>query len=70
MTEFITEQEAADLLGMSDSWLRQRRYKGDGPPHYDYSGRPRYIRSEVVEWAKRHGDTDSQKGSEDPKVSS
>lgn len=50
----ILPAEAAELLGVEASTLRQWRWRGEGPPHYKISRqRVVYLRSEVLEWRDR-----------------
>jgi hypothetical protein len=62
---WLTETEAADLLGLSQPTLNVRRRRvqnGDGdvwqdvPPFYDYEGEQgvRYRRRDVLEFRYRH----------------
>lgn len=60
MSELLTEEQAANLLQMSESWLRQRRYAGDGPPFHTLGVRTiRYDHDEVMAWAKSESQTET-----------
>jgi predicted DNA-binding transcriptional regulator AlpA len=52
----LRSPEAAQYIGMSDSWLRQTRMFGrsDGPPFRRMGARTvRYLRSELDQWLER-----------------
>lgn len=54
----MTQEEVAAYLGVSARYLRGLRLEGGGPPVHYLNGSaklPRYLRSEVDEWATRHG---------------
>ncbi len=59
--EALTEAEAAELLGLSRSFLRQCRMNGDrtgrmpGPPFIKLSKRTiRYLRGDLYRWLNAH----------------
>ena len=55
MREHLNTEQAAEYLGVSESWLAGSRVRGDGPPFYRLGGAVRYIRSALDAWAsKRH----------------
>ena len=47
---FITEQQAAVLIGMSERALRELRYKDSGPPFMKPGQKVLYHRPDVVAW--------------------
>ena len=47
---YLTSQEVADLLRVSDKTIQRWRADGSGPPYYRLGGAIRYIRDEVLEW--------------------
>jgi excisionase family DNA binding protein len=47
----LTTQQAADLLGVSKSFLDKARVKGDGPPFHRIGSAIRYNPVDVYEWA-------------------
>lgn len=50
--KLVSEKEAAELLGISTSWFRQKRTKGDGPPYVKMGSLVRYRISELEEWCR------------------
>lgn len=49
----LTEPQAAEILQMSTSALRNRRYRGTAPPWVNMSddgGSIRYLRTSIIEW--------------------
>lgn len=48
----LTEEEAAQRLGFTREWLRQRRTRGEGPKYIRYpsSGRIMYDPKDLDEW--------------------
>lgn len=54
MSEMLTEEEAADLLSCSVSWLRTQRRTSDNPPPFHKIGLRliRYDRVELLKWAR------------------
>lgn len=53
-SRLVTEKEAALLLQVSQRWLQQKRYRGEGPPYVQLS-RNRLIRyrvDDLLDWAK------------------
>ncbi len=48
----LTQQEAAERLGMSKRWMEVRRYQGGGPPFVRVSSRcVRYRPEDLEQWA-------------------
>ncbi len=48
----LTQQEAAERLGMSPRWMEVRRYQGGGPPFVRVSSRcVRYRPEDLEAWA-------------------
>lgn len=53
MPELMTEEQAAALLQVSESWLRKARYRGEAPDHVVLGSRMvRYDRETVLQWAR------------------
>ncbi len=52
----LTDSEASRYIGMSTSWLRQSRMRGDsGAPPYVKIGRSvRYLRDDLDAWLEQH----------------
>ena len=50
--EFLTTNEAADVLGVTPSWLHHaRHYKSPGqPPFYRFDRAIRYKRADLTAW--------------------
>jgi hypothetical protein len=50
--EFLTTQQAANIIGMSASWLHQARYldSPSQPPFYRFDRAVRYRRSDLLDW--------------------
>jgi predicted DNA-binding transcriptional regulator AlpA len=49
--DILTEHEAAEMLTMSVSWLRQQRYSDSGGPPFIRMGRSiRYSRQDLKEY--------------------
>jgi hypothetical protein len=42
---------AAEILGVSESFLNKKRMTGDGPPYVKLGGSVRYILPELLPWA-------------------
>jgi excisionase family DNA binding protein len=54
-TLFCTTGQAAELLGVSASWLEKLRVRGDGPPFYRVSARRVLYRlSDLNDWIEAH----------------
>lgn len=50
----LTEQDAADYLGMSPGTLREWRSLGKGPPYLKLpTGTVRYRQEDLVEWVSQ-----------------
>jgi predicted DNA-binding transcriptional regulator AlpA len=56
----LKDPEAARYIGMSESWLRQSRMRGnpDAPPYLKISKAVRYLRTDLDDWLeeRRHVD--------------
>ena len=52
MDQLISEREAANLLGMSLSWMRQLRWRGEGPPHSRLGNRTKYAMADLEAWVR------------------
>ena len=50
MSEYITERELAELLGLGLSTIQQMRYAGRGPHYLKVGRRIRYAREDVDRW--------------------
>jgi excisionase family DNA binding protein len=48
---WMTRQEAAEYLNVTERWLIRARFEGGGPPSYGFRGTIRYKRHELDEWA-------------------
>jgi len=46
----VGQKEVAQLIGMSQAWLEQSRFKGKGIPYIKIGRAVRYRMSEVVKW--------------------
>lgn len=49
---YVSDLEAAEILGVSRSWLRQLRCKGGGCRFYSFGRTIRYRLNELHEWAE------------------
>ena len=51
----LTSPEAADYIGMSDSWLRQSRMRGNPgtPPYIKISKAVRYLTADLDAWLEK-----------------
>lgn len=71
MSELLTEEEAAQLLKVSKSWLRQQRYAGTGPRFHRLGDKMiRYSLKDVLQWAETPGQketSDSDLANEKPR---
>ncbi len=49
------DPEAAHYIGMSESWLRQSRMRGnpDAPPYLKISKAVRYLRTDLDDWLEK-----------------
>jgi predicted DNA-binding transcriptional regulator AlpA len=54
--EALSEEDAAQFLGVSKSFLAKRRcYGDDGPPYVKYGGkRVVYLRADLEQWRAAH----------------
>lgn len=51
----LTEQQVSDMTGISVSWYRQARIRGEGPPTLHVGSRiVRYDREALVAWFRKH----------------
>ena len=52
MAHTLTSKTAAEYIGMSESWLRKSRLKGntDAPPYLKISKAVRYLKSDLDAW--------------------
>ncbi|MGH7564853.1 MAG: helix-turn-helix transcriptional regulator [Gemmatimonadota bacterium] len=50
----IDEEEAAELLGVSRTWLQRKRLGGIGPRHLRIGVAIRYVPVEVLTWAQEN----------------
>ena len=56
--EFISQEIASEITGLSVAALAQLRYKGTGPKFYKPTVRSvRYRRSEVIAWVEASAQT-------------
>jgi hypothetical protein len=46
----LTEDETAEMIGMSAGFLQMARYRGFGPVHHKLGRAIRYSRRDVVAW--------------------
>ena len=46
----ISEQEVADILGLSKAWCQRKRWEGGGPPYIKFDRAVRYRKSELLAW--------------------
>lgn len=51
-TKFLTEKQAATLLGLSLSTLQQRRFKGQQPPYHKIGKSVRYDVADLLKFAE------------------
>lgn len=55
MEELLTQEQVAELLGVTPKCLEARRFKGQGPPFIRLSNRwVRYAPSDVEAWLAAH----------------
>lgn len=45
--------EAAQFLGLSQSWLAKLRLSGDGPPYMKVGRQVRYSQADLMRWAAK-----------------
>jgi predicted DNA-binding transcriptional regulator AlpA len=45
--------EAAQFLGLSQSWLAKLRLSGDGPPYMKMGRQVRYSQADLLRWAEK-----------------
>ena len=66
----LTSLQTARFIGMSESWLRQTRMRGGGPPFLKLGRSVRYFRSDLQRWleAQRHSNTLRQLAVSPPKT--
>jgi hypothetical protein len=61
----LTEEEAAESIGLTPRFLQTRRYRGDGPPFVRISIRcVRYIPADLEAWAMARRRTSTSDGPE------
>ncbi len=46
---YVNQKRAAERFDVSE-WLKQKRYKGDGPPYYKMGRNIRYRLDEIDRW--------------------
>jgi predicted DNA-binding transcriptional regulator AlpA len=51
-TRKLSVSEAAQVLGMSVSWMNKRRTEGGGPPFHKFGRRVLYDSKSIEEWAE------------------
>ena len=61
LTTAMTEQQAADYLGVSLSTLARERRRGEGPPHRKVGHQVRYHPGSLEDWLRAEK-TDSERG--------
>jgi excisionase family DNA binding protein len=49
--QYLDAKAVSELLGLKESWVRARTREGE-IPHYPFGRYRRYVRAEVLEWAK------------------
>ena len=53
--KYCTTERAAEILGVSTSWLEKLRVRGDGPPYYKVSPRRvLYGIADLTVWMEEH----------------
>jgi len=50
----IDRKRAAELIGVSVTWLDRRRPRGEGPPYYEIGGVVRYDVADIQAWLSTH----------------
>lgn len=50
----ITEKAAAEMIGMSVTWLRNHRREKTGPKCYQFERAVRYRESDIEAWLEAH----------------
>ena len=60
----LTDPEASRYIGMSTSWLRQSRMRGDpeAPPHVKIGRSVRYLRNDLDRWLECRRRTSTMTG--------
>jgi hypothetical protein len=53
-TEYLTTKRAAEVYGLSESWLAKLRMFGGGSPHLKVGRRVLYERAEFERWLTSH----------------
>lgn len=54
MSKMLTEDQAAECLGMSREYLKKRRQRGGGPPHYRFGKAVRYSEEALIAYREAH----------------
>lgn len=54
MKEIDNTKATASYIGMSESWLRQSRLRGDGPPFFKIGRSVRYQKPQIDAWLEDH----------------
>ncbi|MDE0282055.1 MAG: helix-turn-helix domain-containing protein [Gammaproteobacteria bacterium] len=49
---YLDTRRAADLLGLSPRTLDRYRVTGEGPEFFRFGNRIRYLKSDVLDWAR------------------
>jgi len=52
--QLVSQTVVAGLIGMSESWLEQCRFRGTGIPYVKCGRAVRYKLSEVIKWIDDH----------------
>ena len=52
LDRYINDREAADLLGLSRTYVRQMRLSGDGPRFFNFGRAVRYRLTDLHAWAE------------------
>jgi predicted DNA-binding transcriptional regulator AlpA len=55
--QYINDDDGARLLGISRSYLRQMRVKGNGPVYVKLGAAVRYRAGDLIAWAKSRATT-------------
>lgn len=58
----LRQREVAQMIGMSEAWLEQSRFRGTGIPYIKCGRSVRYRHSDVIEWLEMHSVKCAQKG--------
>jgi len=51
-SQYLTTKEAAQYLGMSESWLNQRRMAGKFPAYFKVGRLVRYAKEDLDRWVR------------------